>query len=159
MAMELPPALGRGPACPAPSSATTNTLPPDRQPGLDLLQDFSGAAAAPMTSKTTSAPLSPDEQRHRLWPTVVAAGACTRPAAGVRGLTSVITSGSWPAVNGHARKGCFCPRDVEQHAISGMSGRRRTHGAVGLDPLCIPYCASRVEMINGELVTERNIEN
>src|SRR3712207_9062574 len=46
LAMELPPALGRGPACPAPSSATTNTLPPDRQPGLDLLQDFSGAAAA-----------------------------------------------------------------------------------------------------------------
>src|SRR3712207_1650185 len=40
LAMELPPALGRGPACPAPSLATTNTVPPDRQPGLDLLNIF-----------------------------------------------------------------------------------------------------------------------
>src|SRR3712207_264699 len=45
LAMKLPPALGRGPACPAPSSSTTNTLPPDRQPGLEFLHDFSGAAA------------------------------------------------------------------------------------------------------------------
>jgi hypothetical protein len=38
--MELPPALGRGPACPAPSSATTNILPPDRQPGLIFFKIF-----------------------------------------------------------------------------------------------------------------------
>src|SRR3712207_2121963 len=46
LAMELPPALGRGPACPAPSSATTNSLPPDRQSGLDLLKIFPAPAAA-----------------------------------------------------------------------------------------------------------------
>jgi len=40
-----------------------------------------------------------------------------------------------------------------------MSGYRRAHRAVGLDPLCIPYSASRVEMIQGEPVTERWIEN
>lgn len=38
LAVELPLSVSCGPVCPAPSSTTTNNLPPDRQPGLDFLK-------------------------------------------------------------------------------------------------------------------------
>src|SRR4051794_570104 len=95
LAMELPPALGRGPACPAPSSVTTNILPPDRQPRLDLLQDF-----PPPPPPPPPPPCLPSKTGGRWWQGPRAGSAAASPSTGAT-VPSVGCGSSRPCARAH----------------------------------------------------------